>query len=173
MDILFFVKAQESVNSFIRSYRDNHKNIGKNQNWLSWQYASSGNHLSNPCSEGHSIAIEMDEQLNYNGYLGLPKGQKNFSSPGSSGSVVWNVEEPSTIRPIGIIICKQNQPEGAMQDSLMRILSFEKILNSKIEPIAFDEATRPITNLQSFPNCTPVDRESVGGDNRHDSGEQP
>jgi hypothetical protein len=171
LDVLFFAKNKEDIDVFLKSNQNNSIKLEKNQNWLSWQYASSGQNLSKPCSEGHSMAIELDEQAQYNGYLGLPKGQKNFSSPGSSGSVVWNVDERSKIYPLGIIICKQDQPTGAIQDSLMRVLSFEKIMNGTIEPIEFYNVIKTISNLQVFPYCTPVDRETVGGDHRIESGE--
>lgn len=164
LDVLFFANDQETLSSALSTYKNYSKELLTSQEWLSWQYGSNGNQLTMPCSEGNSMVFESDEQENYNGYSGLPRGLKNFASPGSSGSVVWNISHKSNILPFGVVICKQEQPKGSMQDSLMRVLSFEKIINGNIQIIDFEKAQEEITDLQTFPNCTPVDRNGIGVD---------
>lgn len=164
LDVLFISNNKQNVTNLIEENSENQK---YNRSWVFWHFGSMGNgDLIRGCSTGNSFKTEYDENNQKTGYFGLPNTTTNFSSSGSSGAVVWGYSAKlNQIQPYGVITCLELSPHDSNDENkIVRVLGFEKIKHSRINPITFNQAIDSRVNLKKFDSCIPVDRETIGAD---------
>lgn len=180
VDILFFIPKDlslEHLKSFLRLYSFEDLEQIKGKRWVSWQYGTVNEQATDQISSGQ-FRIPLNSAQILNGdlriigkdqpvFFWLSEGAKNFTSPRSSGSVVWVQESTQNqpLRPIGIVSCYERSSEGqGTQHFLSRIVSFGGLLQESFEFIETD--LREIIEgpeLPAIKNCPFTDGKGAGG----------
>lgn len=179
-DILILVdkKVSSSISDWISQYLKSTFEPSSN-NWFSLQSGEDGS-LSSPkqISCGQNIKTLLIPGSSYEDFsLSSLEGNSNFTSPASSGSLVWTYKtyqsgsESIYIPEItGIINCQQ-QPAAERISShsnqlpTTHVLSFRRLFNEGIiEKIDLKQALDKKVSLEKFDDCDPVSGRGAGGD---------
>jgi hypothetical protein len=139
----------------------------QNSKWFSWQYGIFDERITDGVSSG--LLVEKNP-TDLSPYFWLDSGESNYTSPGSSGSVVWQplTSKSHSLLPIGVIQCMEHPAASERSKSSHlpkpRFLSLFYLVS---EPLIWETIDAeallqgPIHPTEA--NCTPIDGRQGGG----------
>ena len=124
--------------------------------WSSWQVGSVDQAAARQVSGGIVSAVEEKGP-----HFWLAPGFLNFSSPGSSGSLVW--ASPSEVKPLnwqaaGIVECREHIHSAK---NAVRVISLSAIASGTLIKSSFEKLSSEV--FIKDPNCDPIGRRGGGG----------
>ncbi len=132
-------------------------NVRINDFWYSFQTGSTTYDDTLQSSFGKVQRIHND---NFHFLLEL-EGQ-NFSSPASSGSLVWTRQDEGSPWALGgVISCQEHAASSHFQRAGVRVVRLDALRASDFSELTESDIRKEIPNLA---NCTPIDRRMGGGD---------
>lgn len=185
LDIVFLVESNESMNHSFTDVSDPYihfiinainlysiapiSTTSNTSSWYTWNY---GNIDGRPIS-GLSMGI-LTEVNGQSPYFWTGESEFNSTSPGSSGSVVWQSSgQTNEVNPVGVVQCMQiPAPDEAFKSLVKprpRVFKLKFLLNEDL--VWVWDHIKSIDELLSGPpqphepNCFQIDGRNAGGDN--------
>ncbi len=171
LDVLFLIPKQIS---YIPTSKDLISVIASSSSlpnpyskWFSWQYGIFDQRITDGFSSGLLVEkFPSDSSL----YFWLDSGNSNYTSPGSSGSVVWQplTSNSHSLLPIGVIQCMQHPAASERSKSSHfpkpRFLSLFYLVSKPLiwKIIDADVILHGPTQPKEA-NCPPIDGRQGGG----------
>lgn len=146
------------------------------QSWYSWQYGI----LNGTMLDGEASSVLRDADFLpskpssaevQSAFFWLNSDDRNFTSAGSSGSVIWQASprKASDLRPVGVIQCMEQpartEQRVSVQSPKPRVLSLSALVVD--DSLNWDSVS--LAELLDGPpqpsaeNCKPIDRKGGGG----------
>lgn len=179
-DILILVDkgSESSINDWSNNYLKSTPNYPSSTQWFSLQSGQDGHlSVSKQISCGQSIKLLSISGSQYEDFSLTSEGNSNFTSPASSGSLVWTYQTNQSGHDTiyspelsGIINCQQkpieeNRDAHSNQLPTTHVLSFKRLFSDgSIRLISLKEAIDKKVPLEKFIDCDPISGRGAGAD---------